>query len=292
MYYNSTMPVTKAGKKRDILYVTAFDNNGTLVMAKDAEKEKDYFCPECKEKLILKKSGKTGKGSRRPHFAHYSESPNCTPESVLHRSFKLLLLDKIKQCLISKIPIDISWDCIHCNAKHQGNLLEFVVDVKEEYVMEKCRPDITLFNQTGDAFVAIEIIVTHKPEDTAIAYYKENKIALILIELHSEDDLENIDMKIKMPTSIDYCFNNNCPNHGDYVSYRRIAVKKKMCVFFHTMLSCIAETYHYFGLQLSNDFTDKEKELAKSNGVRFENNKVICPSCRSMRNRYCKNPRL
>jgi competence CoiA-like predicted nuclease len=68
------MMTTKTGKKKELLYVTAFDKNGVLVKAKDADKAQDYFCPECKDKLILKKSGKTGKGSKRPHFAHYSQS--------------------------------------------------------------------------------------------------------------------------------------------------------------------------------------------------------------------------
>jgi len=280
------MAQAKIAKKKEILYVTAFDENGNLVKAKNAEKNNVYFCPECSDKLILKKSGKTGKGSKRPHFAHYSESPNCTPEGVLHKSFKLLLLEKIKQNIANKTPINISWECIYCNEKHQGNLLQFVVDTKEEYIMDKCRPDIALFSQDEKVFVVIEIVVTHKPEDTTLAYYKENKIILIQIELNCEDDLESIDTKINKPNSIDYCYNIKCPNHGGYLFKRKLKVFQKPCGNFHIMLSCIAETHHYFGLQQSSDFTDNEIEFAKSKDVRFENNKVICPHCRAIRNKY------
>jgi competence CoiA-like predicted nuclease len=82
--------------KNELLYVTAFNEQGKLVKANDAVKTGKYICPVCKNNLILKKSGKTGKDSRRPHFAHYKFSQNCTPESVLHFSFKYLLLEYIK----------------------------------------------------------------------------------------------------------------------------------------------------------------------------------------------------
>ena len=72
--------------------------------------------------------------------------------------------------------------------------------------MEKCRPDIALLNHDGKVFAAIEIVVTHKPEEFAIAYYKKNQIALIRIELRSETDLDIIIAKINVPTSVDYCF--------------------------------------------------------------------------------------
>jgi len=276
----------KTGKKKELLYVTAFDKNGVLVKAKDAEKTESYFCPECKYKLILKKSGKTGKNTKRPHFAHYSQSPNCTPEGVLHKSFKLLLLEKIKNNITNKIPINIEWECIYCHEKHNGNLIQAVIDAKDEYQMENCRADIALFCREGDPFAVIEIIVTHKPEETAIEYYKSKKIILIQIELNSEDDLENIDTIINKPTSINYCFNPKCPNIKEYVFKRQAIVIKKLCGYFHAMRSLTAETLHYFGLLRSNNFTENEIEFARKNGVRFDGKNIICPQCRAIRSRY------
>lgn len=70
----------------EILYTSAYDENQKLIKAKDAEKGNNFFCPECKGKMILRKSGKEGKGSKRPHFAHKHLTTNCTAEGVLHLS--------------------------------------------------------------------------------------------------------------------------------------------------------------------------------------------------------------
>jgi len=278
------MSRSKSQARKEILYVTAFDKNKALVKAKDAEKTEEYYCPECNEKLILKKSGKTGKGSKRPHFAHYAESPNCTPEGVLHKSFKLLLLEKIKKHIAEKKPIDIEWECIYCHEKHNGNLIYFATDAKEEYQMENCRADIVLL-QGDDPIAVIEIIVTHKPEETAIEYYKNNKIVLIQIELENDDDLEKIDAKINKPTSIDYCFNLNCPNLDDYAYLKHPEFYRKTCGFFHPFLSFTVVVQHFFGLYRSKDFTKDEIKLAESKGVMFEGKNVTCPQCRYMRAR-------
>jgi len=280
-------------KKKEILYVIAYDKNRVLVKAKDAEKGKDYFCPGCGDELTLKKSGKTGKGSKRPHFAHRPGSPNCTPEGVLHKTFKLLLLEKIKKHIAEKIPIIIEWECVFCHEKHKGDLIKWAIDAKDEYPMEKCRADIALIGQEGKLFSVIELVVTHKPEEAAIAYYKENKIALIQILLESDDDLEKIDEKINFPTSVDYCINPQCPNHGEYFYIRKPKIIEKKCGNFHIMTSCIAVTNHYFGFQQSTDFSDEDIKFAKSKGVVFEGKSIICPYCRAERNRYGRrSPRL
>ena len=282
------MMVSKTGNKKEILYVAAFDKNGVLVKAKDAKKTAVYFCPECKDKLILKKSGKTGKGCKRPHFAHYSQSPNCTPEGVLHKSFKLLLLQYIKQHIADDTLINIEWECNYCHEKHTGNLVQCATDAIDEFHMEKCRADIALLGQEGKPYAVIEIIVTHKPEEATIEFYKNNKISLIQIELDSDDDLDNVEAKISKPASIDYCFNYKCPNIGNYAFQRDIKVIVKNCGHFHQMLSLEAGIFHNFGAIFPTDFTDEEIEFAKSKGVIFEGRKVICPRCKSIsrRNMY------
>jgi len=275
----------KTGNKKELLYITAFDKNGVLVKAKDAEKTEDYFCPECKNKLLLKKSGKTGKGSKRPHFAHHAESPNCTPEGVLHKSFKLLLLQYIRQHIADDTLINIEWECVYCHEKHTGNLIQSVSAVLDEYHMEKCRPDIALLDQNDKPFAVIEIIVTHKPDEAVITYYKERKFILILIELDSEDDLDKIETKINKPASINYCFNHKCPNINDYAFNRGFKIVVKNCGNFHQMLSLEAGVFHAFGAFFPNEFTDEEIEKAKLKGVIFDGHTVICPHCRAIHRR-------
>jgi len=54
----------------EILYQYAIDENKKLVHIDIVEKGTKFICPECEKEFILKKSGKTGKGSKQPHFAH------------------------------------------------------------------------------------------------------------------------------------------------------------------------------------------------------------------------------
>jgi len=269
------MPRNKVKTPKEILYVTAFNKSGILVKAKDADKKEDYFCPECKDKLTLKKSGKTGKGSKRPQ-----------PEGVLHKSFKLLLLEKIKKQIADKTPINFEWECLFCHTKHNGNLLFYAADVKEEYQFENCRADLALLDRANNPFAVIEIVVTHKPEEAVIEFYKTNKIVLIQIELESDDVLDKIDAKINIPTSVNYCFNHQCSNRNEYKFNRNLRLKRDRCGNLHLLLSCDIETLHYFGLHHSLDYTEEEIKIAQSKGVSFGGNKVICPYCVAMLNRY------
>ena len=66
-----------------LLYTIAKNEQGLFIKANEAEKGNDFFCPVCSSDLILRKSGNTGKGAKRPHFAHKSLTPNCTPETAV-----------------------------------------------------------------------------------------------------------------------------------------------------------------------------------------------------------------
>jgi hypothetical protein len=240
--------------------------------------------------LILKKSGNTGKGSKRPHFAHYALTENCTPESALHYSFKKMLLNKIRNYINKKIPMNMIWKCNYCHKKHEGNLLKTVFDVKDEFDMQICRPDIALFNEKREVFAVIEIVVTHKPEDNAIKYYKENKIILIQIDLDSENDLENIDEKINNPSIVDFCFNPKCKICGNYKTKKELVVVNTSCYRCgRPMKVCYVLTNcSFMGPDALNE---NEIGFAKSKGVLLEirfskttNEKYlanVCPNCKA-----------
>jgi len=91
--------------EKEILYTVALDPQGQLITARNAIKGNAFTCPMCSSVMILKKSGKTGEGTKRPHFAHKSLTPNCTPESVLHFVFKTLLAKKAAYPYFRKITI-------------------------------------------------------------------------------------------------------------------------------------------------------------------------------------------
>jgi len=209
---------------KELLHTIAKDINGDPIHISNAIKGLKYFCPECNDEFVLRKSGKTGKGSRRPHFAHKNLSPNCTPEGYLHSSFKILLLDKIKSSLESKSPIDMFWECAYCKKEHHANLLGGVCSVKKEYDMKTCRPDIALLKEKGGVLAAIEIIVSHAPENNVLSFYRTNNIPLINITLNPSDpikELENIDAKIQHPTRVDFLSNMSCPSYRQFLAQRQ-----------------------------------------------------------------------
>jgi len=190
---------------KEPLYTIAIDENGKSIQIDKAEKGIKYLCPECNNEFILRKSGKTGRGSRRAHFAHNQLTTNCTPESYLHSSFKLMLLEIMKDYIQKGLPLGVIWKCNYCGKEHGANILNGVLDVKDEYDMKICRPDIALFDARGNVPAVIEVVVTHEPEEAVKYYYKKNNIVLIKIVLDSLKDLENIENKVKTSSDVNIC---------------------------------------------------------------------------------------
>ena len=282
---------------KEILYTTAVDKNGNLIHIDNAEKGINYYCPICKNEFILRKSGKTGKGSKRPHFAHNLLSPNCTPEGVLHYSFKKMLINLLGKYKSENKPLVMSWSCNFCNNKNSGNLLEKVASIKEEYNLKVCQPDIALLDEKENVFAVVEIVVTHEPEENVLKYYKENNIILIQINLSSEEDLNDIEKKIIKPNIVDYCLNHQCSKYGKYI------INRKIHIYFELCGGCLSPIEKYkieinsiFGNKVSFDFTENEINLVKARRTNIEIKtnqttkekypKFICLTCKRMRSKY------
>ncbi len=281
----------------EILYSTAVDKNGNLIHIDNAEKGINYYCPMCKKGFILRKSGKTGKGSKRPHFAHNELTPNCTPEGVLHYSFKKMLVDLLQKYKAENKPFLLNWNCDSCDYNNSGNLLEKVAFIKEEYTLEACRPDIALLDKEENFFAVIEIVVTHKPEESVLQYYKENKIVLIQINLSSEEDFNKGEEKITNPDIVDFCLSPKCQNFDKYIINRKILVYRVRCGrCLNPIENYYIEIDSVFGKQVSSDFTENEINLVKSKRKNIETkiNKTtkeiypafICLNCKRIRSKY------
>lgn len=235
---------------KEILYATAIDDGGNLVHINDAEKGKDYYCPSCKGKFILKRSGNTGKGSKRPHFAHNKLSPNCTAESVLHYSFKKELVNLLNKYLSEEKELLVNWNCTTCSEHNEGNLLAKTTSIEEEYNLKVCQPDIALLNAEDNVIVAIEVVVTHDPEDKVLQFYKENDIILIQINLSSDKDLNNIESKISTPNIVGYCLSPKCSISKRYSIDRKILVGKDSCGrCYHPIERYLIQIDSTFGVQ-------------------------------------------
>src|SRR5690554_7341754 len=93
----------------------------------------------------------------------------------------------------------MTWHCKYCYTGHTGNLLKMIKSVKVEHNMTVCQPDIVLFDGEDKVFAVVEVVVTHKPEEGVLQFYRDNNIILIQINLTSDKDIEELDTKIANP---------------------------------------------------------------------------------------------
>lgn len=217
---------------KEIKYTTALDENGKTIHIDDAEKGKTYYCPcsDCEyPEFILRKSGKTGPGSRRPHFAHKNPGAKCSPDRVLHDSFIRTLTNLLESYKEEKKAFEIEWYCDVCRKKHKGNLLNEVATIKEEKDLKECRPDISLLDKNGIILKVIEIVVTHEPEENALEYYNKNNIILIQVSLYSDENIKNVERVTSRPDIVDYCLNPNCSKYDTRSTNRKIHGAYERC---------------------------------------------------------------
>jgi len=114
----------------EIQYKFAENENGDIVHINNAIAGKNYNCPECKVKFILRKGN-----IRQRHFAHNDLPLNCNPEGYLHKTFKKLLYQKIMDHIKNSMPLEIRWVCNVCNGLHTTNLLFGISDAKIEHFL-------------------------------------------------------------------------------------------------------------------------------------------------------------
>lgn len=160
----------------------AIDSYGKLCSPKEAEKTKTYYCPVCKEPVILKKGEK-----KVPHFAH-KITETCNPKTIMHKTAKILIKQMIEEWKLGKTqsPI-VERKCHVCGDIVTQLLPDKVYSVALEHKMvDGTIPDIVLMDNEKTPLAAIEIRVTH-----AVDEEKSKKISIPFIELEGKDVIEN-----------------------------------------------------------------------------------------------------
>ncbi|MBP5649336.1 MAG: hypothetical protein J6X29_04965 [Clostridia bacterium] len=191
---------------KPLLIDFAYDSNKNAVNASEAIKGEEYYCPNCGVKLVFKNSGKTGKGTRRPHFAHPSGS-NCN-ESPLHAIFKDKVVDILQHFLERREKFDILCRCVRCGKVLSANVLQENMRIQKEcWLAKEARPDIALIDANGQVYAVIEIVVTHGIEDATLNYYKKMKIAVFRYDI-TDKDIQDIERRLHYPNAI---YNTVCP---------------------------------------------------------------------------------
>lgn len=95
--------------------------------------------------------------------------------------------------------------------------------------MEQARPDIALLDIQGNVIAVIEIVVTHRPEEKDLAFYRENNIIIITIELTKEDDLNLVFDEVLSLSWMDFCTNPKCPKCSHYMLRKQLVIITAPC---------------------------------------------------------------
>ena len=256
-----------------LLYSIARSEIGEFIHAVDAEKGGVFFCGFCRDPLVLKKSGKTGRGSKRPHFAHKTLTPNCNPESALHFEFKTMLVNEIRQRLDEQNEFAISWKCTYCCRDHSGDLIKKARRVALEHSLSICRPDISLFDEDGRVYAVIEVVVTHAPDNAVKEYYRKNGITLIELHLDSEEVLNDVPTKLTNADHVQLCPDRKrCNDCGHFQEPIEMKLVEAPCYVCNTKMKVpYIEGDHSRGSHIGPDqFSQKEIAAARKQGALIE----------------------
>ncbi|RIX59296.1 hypothetical protein D3P08_03835 [Paenibacillus nanensis] len=277
-----------------IKYPFAKDHSGNIISAKEAISRVDYFCLGCGRNMRRRQ------GKMRPHFTHKVEGVNCSPESILHLGFKELMYDRLQSSLTSNSPEVVQWKCFVCKDLHESNLIKKTKLIRKEMSLGVCRPDILLLDEFEKPLIAIEIVVTHEPEESTLKFYKENNIALIKFTLNSETDIELLENEILQPDFVDVCTSNpKCKTCRRYKLMKHLWIIKGRCWKCKTSMKIATIVYDLNRHYTPEDFNDKEIAFANKNGTNIqmrysktENAKYnvhVCRKCNSITGKFFLN---
>lgn len=131
------------------------------------------ICPGCRTELIAKKGE-----VMEWHFAH-SNAVDCAGESALHMAAKQILVEEASRKKNLKLPSSKTYEVTKYNnigqivsEKYQNNTISFAMTEgwEEKQLSNGTITDVMLLGQ-DDHTLAVEIFVTHKKDNDAIAQY-------------------------------------------------------------------------------------------------------------------------
>ena len=159
----------------------AFDDEKRLYAPQTAEKGKHYFCPACKDAVILRKGE-----IKTAHFAH-KVSETCNQETILHKTAKQCIVEVISDWKSGKIDAPIlKRVCEICRKSVDQPLPDKVERAVLEYRMsDGFVVDVALMVGNEPA-AAIEIRVSHAVDEN-----KAELLSVPFIELDGQSVLEN-----------------------------------------------------------------------------------------------------
>ncbi len=191
-------------KQEPILYAAAYNEDYALIIAREAPKKRIYSCVNCGNTMRVRRGP-----IRRAHFAHINKDfdSTCNPETVLHKSFKIALHNRIQDCLDRSIGLSVEWKCQLCGKIHEGNLVKKIQISNLEFPMGDFIADVALLDNDGNVVCAIEVVVSSPPKEGKFSFYKNNGIWMTIFRLTTDEDMDKVYETPLNPTSFDYCPN-------------------------------------------------------------------------------------
>lgn len=199
----------------------AFTQNKNIVKPQKANKHDKFTCPQCDNKVVLKK-GKI----RQPHFAHKKDT-ECSLESVQHIIAKEMIVYACENPTnmihphhdpLSPTDVLIFRKCQKCGNGAYGNILVGDIGdidaVETEVRVGNYRVDVA-FMSCGIPEYAIEVVHTHKVEDKKWDDFAKWEFPCIEVKCqdvidsweHSQEDMPSFRNLFLKP--IQHNFNNN-----------------------------------------------------------------------------------
>ncbi|MEF8788025.1 MAG: competence protein CoiA family protein [Planctomycetota bacterium] len=173
----------------------------------------DCVCPVCKHQVLARKGEQV-----RHHFAHHRRG-ECSPETVLHEVGKKLLYGRLQKHLRKDRPLPMQWDCDHCPATHEGNLVKVARQVEMEKELQGCRPDVTLFDAEGNPVAILEVIVSHEPDENVLDYCEKAGVTPVCFRVETGRDLLAFEVESPLrPDRVDLCLRPQCETCGSALS--------------------------------------------------------------------------
>lgn len=189
----------------------ARDDKGNTILISEARKYCKYYCPECKDDLIVKYGEERSK-----HFAHKSNrtcianfylKPSPEGESFYHKQGKEFL----KMFVERKHEIKIQKECSNCFTTKEDIISVENVRVSIEHKLEDGKvADMALIYPNGE-IILLEILHSHKTIERKHKWY----------EIKAEDIINSITNK----SHVFHCSRKDRMCRGECLSMKEIALK-------------------------------------------------------------------
>lgn len=184
-----------------IKYHFALNEKGQIIDIADVtekDRQNQYFCLNCGDKMIPR----LGKRNAH-HFAHVCTTPNCNPETYLHKLAKLKIKEKFESVDAFEISFRQVSQCVdkeHCPFYIEKECKSYdyrTYDLHknydtclEEQVIGNYRADLLLKSSTKPSTppILIEVLISHKCEEEKI----NSGYRIIEIEIKNEGDITRL----------------------------------------------------------------------------------------------------